>query len=138
MRELPLRLGPGADLRRALEESAHAHFPHGTFVLCGIGSLENPRLRLAQKDNEDCFAGPHEILTLAGTITTQGAHLHMSLSSSTGSVLGGHVVYGNIVRTTVEVFLVQASGWALSRELDPSTGFLELKTTPLGGAESAA
>jgi uncharacterized protein len=50
----------------------------------------------------------------------------MSIASSEGDVRGGHVVYGNVVRTTAELLLVQAPEWELLRERDAATGFLEL------------
>jgi predicted DNA-binding protein with PD1-like motif len=126
MRQLPVRLPPGCDLRRALESLGREQFQEGAFVLCGIGSLVDPRLRLAAADEETRYEGPFEILTLSGTLTRQGAHLHMSIASSLGDVRGGHVVYGNVVRTTAELLLVQAADWTLQRERDAATGFLEL------------
>lgn len=126
MHPLPVRLPPGCDLRRALETLCRDQFQNGAFVLCGIGSLIDPRLRLAGESEEACYEGPFEILTLTGTVTPQGAHLHMSIASSEGDVRGGHVVYGNVVRTTAELLLVQASDWELLREHDAATGFLEL------------
>lgn len=126
MRVLPLRLVPGDDLRATLEARAKAAFPDGAFVVCGIGSLGDSQLRLAGADKATQFTGDHEILTLSGTITPQGAHLHISIASATGEVRGGHVVHGNVARTTVEVLLVEATQWTLSRALDPGTGYLEL------------
>lgn len=126
MRPLPVRLPPGCDLRHALESLARDQFPDGAFVLCGIGSLIDPRLRLAGESEEARYEGPFEILTLSGTVTPQGAHLHMSIASSAGDVRGGHVVYGNVIRTTAEVLLAQAPGWELRRGPDAATGFLEL------------
>lgn len=132
MRELPLRLAPGADLRRELERIARERLAGGAFVVCGIGSLEHPRLRLAGRDEVTALAGPYEVLTLSGSVTPQGAHLHVSLASSTGQVVGGHVVDGNRVRTTVEVLLVELEGWTLSRAADATTGFLELQVKAAG------
>lgn len=126
MHHLPVRLPPGSDLRRALESLGREHFQDGAFVLCGLGSLIDPRLRLAGESEDVRYAGPYEILTLTGTLTRQGAHLHMSIASSAGEVRGGHVVYGNVVRTTAELILVQAPEWELLREHDAATGFLEL------------
>jgi predicted DNA-binding protein with PD1-like motif len=50
----------------------------------------------------------------------------MSVSDASGRVLGGHVGYGNIVRTTAEILLVALADWSLTREHDPATGFNEL------------
>ncbi|RZL42043.1 MAG: DNA-binding protein [Variovorax sp.] len=126
MHSLPLRLVPGDDLRSTLEAHARRTFPDGAFVVCGIGSLGDVRLRYAGADEAVRLAGVHEILTLSGTVTPQGAHLHMSVSSASGEVRGGHVVAGNRVRTTAEVLLVELTGWRLSRVPDDATGYPEL------------
>ena len=126
MNDLPLRLPPGSDLRRALEDAVRGTGHGSAFVVSGIGSLSNPRLRFAGAEAETPLSGAFEILSLAGTITPDGAHLHMSIADREGRVVGGHLGYGNEVRTTAEVLLVLLSGWALSRALDRGTGFKEL------------
>jgi predicted DNA-binding protein with PD1-like motif len=40
--------------------------------------------------------------------------------------LGGHLSYGNIVRTTAELLLVETPAWALTRAPDAVMGFNEL------------
>jgi len=117
----PVRLPPGADLRRALEAvSASA------FVVAGIGSLVEARLRYAGADAETTIPGPLEILSVSGSLSADGAHLHMAVSDAVGRVYGGHVAYGNIIRTTAEVLTASLDAWSLTRGHDPSTGFREL------------
>jgi len=120
----PLRLSPGDDLRRALE-SVGANGPGG-FVVCGIGSLTRARLRLAGAEHETPLEGPFEILSLAGSLSIDGAHLHMAVADASGHVTGGHVCYGNTVRTTAELLLAELGGWELSRAFDAGTGYREL------------
>ena len=122
----PLRIPAGSDLRRALEQAALVKDGGSAFVISGIGSLGVARLRLAAADAETLLEGPFEILSLSGTLTPDGAHLHMAIADADGRVLGGHVCYGNEVRTTAEVLLAALPGWALARELDPQTGYREL------------
>ena len=126
MKLLPLRLTPGMDLRRALEAIVTREGFGAGFVICGIDKAADARLRLADAPEATLFPGPFEILTLAGSLTPQGAHLHASVSAADGSVIGGHGAYGNEVRTTVELLLVDAQGWDLRREFDAATGFDEL------------
>jgi uncharacterized protein len=123
---LPLRLSPGADLRRALESALAAHTGHAVVLISGIGSLDKARLRLAGAAEPMTLQGDLEILTLAGTIAANGAHLHMSVADSQGRVMGGHVAYGCTVRTTAEVLLAILPEWSFTRALDPATGFAEL------------
>jgi predicted DNA-binding protein with PD1-like motif len=133
MTRLPIRLGPGADLRRALEEIARREAPDGAFVLCGVGSLAAPCLRFADDPQARVLEGPYEILTLSGSIADGIAHLHVAVADAHGAVLGGHVAYGSEVRTTVEALLELVPGWRLSREHDPGTGFSELVVRTVEG-----
>jgi len=132
MEALPLRLTPGADLRETLEAEAAARSSSATFVISAIGSLTLARLRLAGAAEPDILRGDLEILTLAGTVARNGAHLHMSVADSHGRVLGGHVAHGCIVRTTVEVLLLLLPDWSFNREADPATGFAELVVSRRG------
>jgi predicted DNA-binding protein with PD1-like motif len=126
MRTLPLRLHPGDDLRRALEAAVAAQRCQAAFVLSGIGSLGEARLRLAGAAEARHLVGDVEILTLAGTVAENGSHLHAALAGADGAVWGGHVGYGCTVRTTAEVLLALLPGWWFSREADPVTGYDEL------------
>ena len=126
MSHLPLRLPPGADLRRSLEGRASGA-GLSAFVVAGIGSLSDVALRLAAEQRTTQREGPYEIISLSGTLSANGAHLHMSVANREGQVVGGHVCYGNIIRTTAEILLVVVEGWELSRALDPTTGFQELQ-----------
>ena len=119
---LPVRLPPGADLRRALEAAGAA----GAFVVSGMGSLRDAQIRFAGATQATTIAGDVEIISIAGAITADGAHLHMAVADADGKVTGGHIVYGNTVRTTAEVLLMLTPDHRLSREFDAATGFAEL------------
>lgn len=136
MQALSLRLQPGDDLRRRLERVLNEHGATAAFVLSGIGSLSVAALRYAGAERPETLRGDTEILSLAGSISVDGAHLHASVSDAAGRVVGGHVAYGCTVRTTVEVLLVLLPGWRFTREPDAATGYAEL--VPRGpDAESA-
>jgi predicted DNA-binding protein with PD1-like motif len=131
---LPLRLPPGEDLRHALEATATATAPgSGSFVVSGIGSLWHPRLRFAAAEAETQLEGPFEILSLSGSITAEGAHLHIAVADGQGQVIGGHLCYGSRVRTTAEILTVRPEGWQLRRLHDATTGYLELHVQALPG-----
>lgn len=131
MLTLPLRLTPGQDLRAALQAAAAEHAEHaGAFVLAGIGSLSTAQLRLAGASAVTAYRGDIEILTLAGTLTPDGPHLHMSIADADGRVFGGHVGAGCIVRTTAEVLLALLPEHRLGRETDPLSGYAELVVRP--------
>jgi len=138
MSSLPVRLSPGADLRRSLEQEASASLGGSAFVVAGIGSLSSLNIRLAAAEQETQVSGSFELISLSGTLSIDGAHLHMSVASESGQVIGGHVCYGNVIRTTAEILLVAVEGWQLSRAPDPSTGYQELQVKRAAGGEGAA
>jgi len=127
MQTLALRLDPGDDLRAALVAALLASGHEAGYVLQGIGSLSVAQLRYAGQPQPDTLRGDLEILTLAGSLSADGAHLHMSVSDAQGRVLGGHVCAGCVVRTTAELLLALLPGQRFTRELDPRTGYPELK-----------
>lgn len=122
----PVRLRPGDDLRGALERAFAACGWPGAFVVSGIGSLSRVAIRFAGRAEASVCVGDLEILTLAGTLSPAGSHLHVSVADAAGQVTGGHLLHGSPVRTTAEVLLMPTPGWALSRAPDPSTGHAEL------------
>jgi|SRR5450830_92132 len=126
MQALPLRLAPGDDLRAAIETAVRGERADAAFVVQGIGSLSVAQLRYAGQPLPTELRADLEILTLAGTVSPDGAHLHMSVSGPDGVVRGGHVAPGCIVRTTVELLVVLLPDHAFARELDLATGYPEL------------
>ncbi len=127
---LPLRLPPGVDLRGELERMVQEDPPCSGFIVCGIGSLEHPVLRFADQAQGVVLAGPQEVITIAGSVSMDGAHLHLVVADSEGHTLGGHLCYGSRVRTTMELLLLCPEGWQLGRERDAATGHLELTISP--------
>lgn len=126
MRIQPVRLAPRADLRAALEALLGEHGVGAAFVLQGIGSLGVAQLRLAGMAQPLALHADLEILTLAGSLAADGAHLHMTVADAQGRVTGGHVCPGCIVRTTAEVLVALLPGHQFTREDDAVTGCREL------------
>jgi predicted DNA-binding protein with PD1-like motif len=126
MQAHPLRLFPGDDLRAALEDVLHQVKLQAAFVIQGIGSLSVAQLRFAGDEDPTELRDDLEILTLAGSLSPDGAHLHMSVADPRGRVFGGHVARGCSVRTTAEILLALLPEHRFSREHDSSSGFMEL------------
>ena len=126
MDALPIRLKPGDDLRRALEAAVAGSGCGAGFVLSGMGSLTEARLRFAGADEARLLNADLEILTLAGSVSGDASHLHATLATPDGHVVGGHVGYGCIVRTTAEVLIALLDAWDFGREHDAATGYDEL------------
>jgi predicted DNA-binding protein with PD1-like motif len=130
MQPLPLRLRPGDDLRESLERVLSERDCDAAFVIAGMGSLASTRLRFAGATDSSTIDGAVEILTLSGTLSPAGSHLHMSVAGADGHVLGGHVAQGCIVRTTAEVLVVLLPDWSMTRVPDSATGYPELVVRP--------
>jgi len=67
-----------------------------------------------------------EILSLSGTLSADGAHLHIAIADSSGAVIGGHLCSGSLVRTTAELVIGLLPEWQFRRERDPATSYPEL------------
>lgn len=127
---LPLRLVPGDDLQAAIEQRVADAGIGAAYVVAGMGSLSTVRLRFAGVPELATFHGDFEILTLTGTLSPDGPHLHASVSDAEGRVWGGHLGSGNIVRTTAEILVAVLPTWSFTRELDPASGYDELVVRP--------
>ena len=132
-----LRLNPGDDLRGALEAAfASLVAQQGLQAACvvsAVGSLSRAELRYAGQNAGAVLTGDMELLTLSGTLSPDGPHLHASVADAQGRVAGGHVLAGCVVRTTAEVVLALLPEWHFSRVNDPLTGYKELAIRPAPG-----
>lgn len=127
LRVYAFRLLPKQDLRKQIELFAREQKIQAGLILTAVGSLQKTTLRLADQKDPTTFEGKFEIVSLVGTIAPDGVHLHISLSDSTGRTIGGHLVEGCEVYTTVEIVLADALGLKFTREQDAQTGYKELK-----------
>ena len=99
-------------------------------VISAVGSLSMAQLRLAGASETTTICGELEIISLSGTLSPDGAHLHIAIADSSGAVIGGHLGPGSLVRTTAELVIALLTEWRLQRELDPATGYAELQISP--------
>ncbi|PHX67704.1 MAG: DNA-binding protein [Cyanobium sp. Baikal-G2] len=127
MKVVPLRMQPGDDLRQALETWMGEQEEQAGCVISAIGSLSMVQLRFAGAAAATTIHGELEILSLSGTLSADGAHLHIAIADSSGAVIGGHLCPDSLVRTTAELVLGLLPEWRFSRELDPATKFAELQ-----------
>lgn len=123
---LPLRIGAGADLHAELDAVLARHGMAAGFVLQGIGSLHVARIRFAGRPGFTELRGDLEIVSLGGSLSPDGPHLHVAVADADGRVSGGHMGPGCIVRTTAEVLVALLPDHRFGREDDPATGYKEL------------
>lgn len=127
---VPIRLLPGDDLRRSIEQAVADRGVSAAFVVAGIGSLKPCQIRLAGAGQAIRIDGDVELLSLSGSIASNGSHLHLSVADAAGRVTAGHAAYGCLVRTTAELLLALLPGQVFTREPDARTGWDELNIRP--------
>ena len=131
MKTYALRLRPGDDLRQALLAFVQVQHVRAGAVLTCVGSLTVATLRLANQEGPTEYRGPFEIVSLVGTLSTNGSHLHLAVADGTGRTLGGHLLDGCRVYTTAEIVLGELPGLEFRRETDPAFGYQELAVYPV-------
>lgn len=120
------RLRPGQDLKKELLFYAQNNHLHAAAVLSCVGSLKKASLRLSGRKEGSEFHGPFEIVSLTGTVSVDGIHMHMSVSDNEGRVIGGHLMDGCEIHTTAEIILLENQDLVFKREHDDGTGYKEL------------
>ena len=104
MQSLPLKLAPGSDLRLSLEELAQRDGISG-FVLGVVGNLTKVSFQCPGQAEPTVLEGDLEVITLNGTFSPEGVHLHLSLSDGACQVWGGHLEPGTIVQKGVDLLI---------------------------------
>ena len=104
MQPLPLKLAPGSDLRLSLEELAQRDGISG-FVLGVVGNLTKASFQCPGQAEPTVLEGDLEVITLNGTFSPEGVHLHLSLSDGACQVWGGHLEPGTIVQKGVDLLV---------------------------------
>lgn len=130
-----LRLRPGQDLKQELIAFVAAHQLKAGAVLTCVGSLTNVALRLANQAAATSYHGHFEIVSLVGTLSLAGSHLHLAVADNTGRTLGGHLLDGCRIYTTAELVLAELPALAFRRETDATFGYQELTVYPAPGAD---
>lgn len=125
-RAYALRLQPGDDLRLKLVEFSRQHHLRAAYVVTCVGSLKVAAIRFADQPHATTVNGPLEIVSLVGTISPDGPHLHISVADTAGRTSGGHLTEGSLVYTTAEIVLGELTDATFSRAKDPITTYDEL------------
>ena len=126
----PFRLKPGADLKQQIEAYVKAHNIKAGWIATCAGSLTHYNIRFANQPAGSTSEGHFEIVSLTGTVSLNGSHIHISISDSTGKTIGGHLLDSNIVYTTAEIVLGEDDGFNFTREKDGTTPWEELQVKP--------
>ena len=121
------RLLPGQDLKNEIEAFVRKEQIRAGWVASGVGSLTDYHIRFANCKDGEHGKGYFEILSLSGTVSVSGVHLHLSIGDQKGHVTGGHLLTGNLVYTTCEIILAEIENLEFTREKDGTTSWPELQ-----------
>ena len=121
------RLKPGRDLKQEIQKFVTEKQIKAGWVSTYVGSLTNYTIRFANQPQGSNGCGHFEIVSLTGTVSVNGSHLHISISDNTGKTIGGHLMDRCIVYTTAEIVLLSSEDFEFRREKDGSTDWEELQ-----------
>ena len=124
------RLKPGQDLFDEIEAFVKERHIEAGCVLSSVGSLTHATLRLANRDHYNEYDGHFEIVSMTGTVSVHGSHLHIAISDGDGMTIGGHLVSGCKIYTTAEMVLAVFEEVVYKREFAADSGYEELAVYP--------
>ncbi len=140
MHPLPLHLDAGSDVRLSLEALAREQGATG-YVLSVVGNLSSAVFQCPGKPAPTRLRGELEIITLSGTLSPEGVHLHLSFSDGDCRVWGGHLEPGTLVLRGADLLLgfLPLAGSVASFAAGPASaaaygGFAASRPKPVGPA----
>lgn len=134
MQNYTFRLTPGQDLFDSIQAFVMEKQVQAGCVLSGVGSLRHATLRLADRKYNAEYEGPFEIVSITGTISVHGSHLHIAISDGNGRTLGGHFESGCKIYTTAEIVIAVFNDVVYKREFAANSGYEELTVYPIGAS----
>ncbi|KXK12570.1 MAG: hypothetical protein UZ14_CFX002002270 [Chloroflexi bacterium OLB14] len=121
------RLKPKQDFFDSVEAYVKQNNIQAGVILSAVGSLTQAVLRLANKSDYNTYNGYFEIVSITGTVSIHGSHIHISISDGEGKTIGGHLVSGCKIYTTAEIVLAEFEDVIYKRELyENDSGYEEL------------
>jgi len=126
MRNYTFRLKSGQDLFDAIEAFVKEKRVEAGCVLSGVGSLTHAAIRLANREFTSQYEGYFEIVSMTGTVSIHGSHLHISVSDGDGKTVGGHFESGCKIYTTAEIVIAVFDDAIYKREFAEDSGYDEL------------
>lgn len=123
---LSFRLKPGQDLFDEIQAVVVEKQIEAGCVLSAVGSLTHAAIRFANQRDSSELDGPFEIVSMTGTVSVHGSHLHISISDEEGKTIGGHLVPGCKIYTTAEMIIAVFNDVIYKREFTGDSGYEEL------------
>ena len=121
------RLKPSEDLRKSIEAIVKEKNIEAGWINTCVGSLTDYTIRFANQQEGVRGSGHFEIVSLTGTVSVNGSHLHICISDSTGKTIGGHLLEGCKIYTTAEIVIGSTMSYEFKRRKDGTTEWEELQ-----------
>ena len=126
MQNYTFRLKSGQDLFASIQAFVTEKHIEAGCVLSGVGSLTHATLRFANREFSSEYDGYFEIVSLTGTVSIHGSHLHISITDGDGKTTGGHFESGCKIYTTAEIVIAAFNDVVYKREFAEDSGYDEL------------
>lgn len=120
------RLKRGQDLKKEIIKYATEKNISAGIVVCCVGCVYEANIRLANGVDNLYKVEPFEIVSITGTVSPDGVHIHISLSDINGNTIGGHLNDGCLVNTTAEICILELGQYKFKRTFAEDTGYNEL------------
>jgi len=121
------RLKPKQDFKIELKQIVKEKNIAARVIICAVGSLVEANLRMAGSNTIKQVKGPLEIVSCTGTLSPNGIHVHLAVADADGCIVGGHLVAGCLIYTTIELVVLDLSTTkTFLRDLDIDTGCREI------------
>ena len=120
------RLTKGMDLKEEIVKYCKNNDIKAGVVMACVGCCYEINFRLAGGEKFYHNVADYEIVSMTGTISEDGVHLHVSFADIEGNVVGGHLSTGCLVNTTAEICIMEINNYRLTRVMDDETGYKEL------------
>lgn len=132
MKTLVFRVLPNQDLKQEINSHCrNANITSGC-ILSAVGSVSQAVVRIADGESIQTKQADMEIVSLTGTISRDGDHLHLLCIDKDHQPFGGHLKEGTLIHTTCEIVIADfCDEWTLHRSFDMQTGYDELSVSQI-------
>ncbi|MBX4205227.1 MAG: DNA-binding protein [Candidatus Doudnabacteria bacterium] len=127
MKQITIRLKRGQDLKEGIVAIVKENNVKAGVIVSAVGCIDKATLRIADGKTVKTWDKKFEIVSITGTVSVNGCHIHVSLSDTDGMVVGGHLKEGCIINTTAEIVILNFEDTEYLRPPDATTGYDELE-----------
>ncbi len=129
MKEHAFRLTKGDDLKLQIEKYVKVNNIQAGVILTAVGCIYEAVIRNAGGVDTVQLKEKLEIVSITGSLSINGCHIHISVSDENLNTYGGHLKDGCLVNTTAEIVILELESYSFDRKMDNSTGYKEIVIT---------